>query len=231
MVSAMSLSAGSSHKRRGRSTQSHGHSQESQHDPGNLPLNDSNSRGSNHQQRRRRRRINAGPLSRICQLISRGMRGHASTLLVGMTFGYIILPYIFSDSGATGSISFQSQAKSEAKSPVDRGSNYFTDDTESSLSERSPVLLRSNVEQRLVDYQNALAKKSLPTSTTPQVMETKILPDHRRKKILVTGGAGFVGSHLVDMLMMEGHEVIVLDNFFTGQKRNIEHWLQHPNFR
>ena len=49
-------------------------------------------------------------------------------------------------------------------------------------------------------------------------------------KILVTGGAGFVGSHLVDKIMIQGHEVIVLDNFFTGQKKNIEHWLQHPNF-
>jgi hypothetical protein len=48
------------------------------------------------------------------------------------------------------------------------------------------------------------------------------------KKILVTGGAGFVGSHLVDKLMMEGHEVIVVDNFFTGQKKNVAHWLHHP---
>ena len=40
-----------------------------------------------------------------------------------------------------------------------------------------------------------------------------------------------VGSHLVDTLMMEGHEVIVVDNFFTGQKKNIAHWLHHPLFR
>jgi UDP-glucuronate decarboxylase len=62
-------------------------------------------------------------------------------------------------------------------------------------------------------------------------MMTATLGDHQRKKILVTGGAGFVGSHLVDKLMMEGHEVIVADNFFTGQKKNIAHWLHHPNFR
>ena len=43
------------------------------------------------------------------------------------------------------------------------------------------------------------------------------LPISERKRILVTGGAGFVGSHLVDKLMMEGHEVIVIDNFFTGR--------------
>ena len=46
----------------------------------------------------------------------------------------------------------------------------------------------------------------------------------------ITGGAGFVGSHLVDKLMLQGHEVTVADNFFTGRKRNIEHWLGHENF-
>lgn len=61
-------------------------------------------------------------------------------------------------------------------------------------------------------------------------METATLSDHRRKKVLVTGGAGFVGSHLVDKLMMQGHEVTVVDNFFTGQKKNVAHWMHHPNF-
>ena len=46
----------------------------------------------------------------------------------------------------------------------------------------------------------------------------------------ITGGAGFVGSHLVDRLMMQGHEVTVVDNFFTGRKRNVEHWIGHENF-
>jgi UDP-glucuronate decarboxylase len=46
----------------------------------------------------------------------------------------------------------------------------------------------------------------------------------------ITGGAGFVGSHLVDKLMLAGHEVVVVDNFFTGRKRNVEHWLGHENF-
>lgn len=48
--------------------------------------------------------------------------------------------------------------------------------------------------------------------------------------VQITGGAGFVGSHLVDKLMLQGHEVTVVDNFFTGRKRNIEHWLGHENF-
>jgi UDP-glucuronate decarboxylase len=49
-------------------------------------------------------------------------------------------------------------------------------------------------------------------------------------RIIVTGGAGFIGSHLIDRLMKEDHEVICLDNFFTGTKRNIEQWFGHPNF-
>lgn len=49
-------------------------------------------------------------------------------------------------------------------------------------------------------------------------------------RILVTGGAGFIGSHLIDRLMAEGHEILCLDNFYTGHKRNIVKWLDHPYF-
>jgi UDP-glucuronate decarboxylase len=49
-------------------------------------------------------------------------------------------------------------------------------------------------------------------------------------RVLVTGGAGFIGSHLIDRLMAEGHEVICLDNFYTGHKRNILKWIDHPYF-
>jgi UDP-glucuronate decarboxylase len=49
-------------------------------------------------------------------------------------------------------------------------------------------------------------------------------------KILITGGAGFIGSHLIDQLMKDDHEVICLDNFYTGTKKNIYHWINHPNF-
>lgn len=51
-----------------------------------------------------------------------------------------------------------------------------------------------------------------------------------RKTILVTGGAGFLGSHLCDSLIETGHDVICLDNFFTGSKRNVEHLIGHPRF-
>jgi UDP-glucuronate decarboxylase len=49
-------------------------------------------------------------------------------------------------------------------------------------------------------------------------------------RILVTGGAGFIGSHLSDRLLAEGHHVVCLDNFFTGRRANLEHLLDHPGF-
>ena len=51
-----------------------------------------------------------------------------------------------------------------------------------------------------------------------------------RKRILVTGGSGFLGSHLCDRLIADGHEVICLDSFFTGARVNIEHLLGNPRF-
>lgn len=49
-------------------------------------------------------------------------------------------------------------------------------------------------------------------------------------QILVTGGAGFLGSHLCDRLIAEGHDVLCVDNFFTGSKDNVRHLLGHPSF-
>ncbi|KAL7537266.1 hypothetical protein ACHAWF_005712 [Thalassiosira exigua] len=113
----------------------------------------------------------------------------------------------------------------------------------------------SEAQERFIETQKLISSQSIPTHTNPHVMKTPILSDSKRKKILITGGAGFVGSHLTDKLMMEGpesrtnkssitgasighllllaiegHEVIVLDNFFTGQRKNIEHWMHHPRF-
>jgi UDP-glucuronate decarboxylase len=51
-----------------------------------------------------------------------------------------------------------------------------------------------------------------------------------KKKILVTGGAGFLGSHLCERLLREGHEVVCLDNYFTGQKQNVVHLMDNPFF-
>ena len=72
--------------------------------------------------------------------------------------------------------------------------------------------------------------QSISYTTLSRFPPVKLLPPSQRKRILVTGGAGFVGSHLVDRLMVLGHEVTVLDNFFTGSKTTVSHWVGHPNF-
>jgi UDP-glucuronate decarboxylase len=53
---------------------------------------------------------------------------------------------------------------------------------------------------------------------------------HLERRILITGGSGFLGSHLCERLLESGAQVLCVDNFFTGQKRNVEHLLGHPRF-
>jgi UDP-glucuronate decarboxylase len=53
---------------------------------------------------------------------------------------------------------------------------------------------------------------------------------HNANRVLVTGGAGFLGSHLCEQLLAQGKDVICLDNFFTGSKNNIAHLLDHSHF-
>ena len=56
------------------------------------------------------------------------------------------------------------------------------------------------------------------------------MKETKKKKILVTGGAGFVGSHLCERLLSDGNEVLCLDNFFTGLKQNVLHLMDNPYF-
>lgn len=77
---------------------------------------------------------------------------------------------------------------------------------------------------------------ALPEVRTREIAVTQThklplgLPRAGKLRILITGGAGFVGSHLVDRLLERGDSVIVVDNFFTGRKENILHNLQNPYF-
>lgn len=154
-------------------------------------------------------------------------------LSAGILVGYILLPVILVEMDIENVMLTLPKANSVMKqtAPLLRPTRQDSFPPRTLDSKPQTTVDVGQVEKRLVEDRHVLARQSLPTATTPYVMKTATLPDHHRLKILVTGGAGFVGSHLVDKLMMEGQEVIVVDNFFTGQKKNIAHWLHHPNFK
>lgn len=166
-------------------------------------------------------------------------------LLSGIIIGYLVLPFLVVENTGKGFDNipyskFSISAKHSKHANENLGQNSETGDVnkirgsfvkEESQGRRS--LAETDMETaslRLQENFKVMSSQSIPTKTTPYIIKTQTLPDSKRKKILVTGGAGFVGSHLVDKLMGLGHEVIVVDNFFTGQKRNVEHWFHHPNF-
>jgi len=88
----------------------------------------------------------------------------------------------------------------------------------------------SEAQDKIKILESKLAQLEARLPTTSSYPDIKFRTYKDRKRILITGGAGFVGSHLVDKLMLDGHEVFVVDNYFTGSKRNIEQWLGHENF-
>jgi len=155
-------------------------------------------------------------------------------LMTGVLIGSLLIPFVVKEYRTELAIPGGRKLDSGGGVTISRGKVTTKPKKKSSLQQ--PVLAekekRTNDEawKRFLVDQQLLSTQSVPTRTTPQIMFTPVLPDSHRKKILVTGGAGFVGSHLVDKLMQEGHEVLVVDNFFTGQKKNIEHWHHHPNF-
>jgi UDP-glucuronate decarboxylase len=102
------------------------------------------------------------------------------------------------------------------------------------LTDAAPLAQHAKFGQARAAYQSKSIFypeiNSISYTTLARFTPVKLLSPSQRKRILVTGGAGFVGSHLVDRLMLLGHEVTVLDNFFTGSKTTVNHWIGHPNF-
>jgi nucleoside-diphosphate-sugar epimerase len=92
-------------------------------------------------------------------------------------------------------------------------------------SEQLKFMISSEVRSQMITKSVELSGNS---KNYPPVIT---LPDSKKLRVVVTGGSGFVGSHLVDRLMMEGHSVTVIDNMFTGRKKNVAQWQGHPNFQ
>lgn len=111
----------------------------------------------------------------------------------------------------------------------------FVRDTVENPYQNSKLADLESANQRIEELESKINKlslmvKQLSANIPRKYPDVTFLNYKNRKRILITGGAGFVGSHLVDFLMMQGHEIIVVDNFYTGRKRNVEHWLGHENF-
>jgi hypothetical protein len=203
------------------------------------------------------RRRGVAPRNAQHQVYSLFTRHSFLILAVGILMGYVLLPLLMIETqmddlmhhlptnANSDFMMYTGRMNGKAETtttPADNNKNPYLRPVDSDvmskptrnldvLSKEGVAGTMSEVEKRIVEDHDFLSRQSVPTYTTPFIMKTAKLPDHLRMKILITGGAGFVGSHLVDKLMMEGHEVIVVDNFFTGQKKNIAHWLHHPNFR
>ncbi|KAL3071958.1 hypothetical protein niasHT_035828 [Heterodera trifolii] len=116
-------------------------------------------------------------------------------------------------------------------------SRHFSITDQLTANDGSRSVALSEIERLKTEVKGLKEKIEQMQSIDAKVLQTKInyppvrqRNEAQRKRILITGGAGFVGSHLVDRLMADGHEVIALDNFFTGRKGNVERWVGHPNF-
>ena len=80
------------------------------------------------------------------------------------------------------------------------------------------------------NLQNILECLYLPKQANKKDFAWSLVPESNGMCVVVTGGAGFVGSHLVDRLMIKGCRVIVIDNLCSGSESNVEHWQGHSNF-
>jgi len=87
------------------------------------------------------------------------------------------------------------------------------------------VKLQKFIEAEILKQTAGAAAMQLTMRPAKQYPTTTTLAAADKRRVLITGGAGFVGSHVVDMMMKQGHTVYVMDNLFTGYRKNIEHWI------
>ncbi|KAK6746813.1 hypothetical protein RB195_000210 [Necator americanus] len=178
----------------------------------------------------------------MAQIAGRPTRFHPTRLVIMITVVVVFLFFIVT--------SVYNIAAFPSPTSHDPETGYTREAAIMHLSEKNTsdaiVARLQMLEKELSSLRIMLAKTSAGQSKT--FPDVRFRNEETRKRILVTGGAGFVGSHLVDKLMMDGHEVttsmenflftlffltfyvIALDNYFTGRKHNVEQWIGHPNF-
>ncbi len=135
----------------------------------------------------------------------------------------IVVLQLLPSGSTTGSmtvISSNSVPSSDSENSVLSGSSGAT-------IEQVRTIVKEEIDKTLIN----VSKDSQTETSVKKYPPIANIPQNQVMRILVTGGSGFVGSHLVDRLMMAGHHVIVVDNMFTGRQRNIMQWLGHPNFQ
>ncbi|KAK9920744.1 hypothetical protein M0R45_029290 [Rubus argutus] len=108
------------------------------------------------------------------------------------------------------------------------GSTFFI--LQPTLSRLGPSEPNPSIPRSFATIQDRISTASFSTFTQGKVGRVPAGLGKRRLRIVVTGGAGFVGSHLVDKLLARGNDVIVIDNFFTGRKENVVHHFGNPRF-
>lgn len=116
------------------------------------------------------------------------------------------------------SISFMSASDSSGTTPSNSRSHIMST-TRESLGRRyqDPIYEKQMIDRHSFEQTNSVGR-------------VPVAVGRKRNRVVVTGGAGFVGSHLVDKLIVRGDDVIVIDNFFTGRKENVVHLLRNPRF-
>ncbi|XP_014271499.1 UDP-glucuronic acid decarboxylase 1 [Halyomorpha halys] len=143
-------------------------------------------------------------------------------------FSLVLIAIVFLANGEFREKKIPQEPIKEIKVSID-GSDHKNDDI-SKAHLRWKIDKKELIEAKRRIYLLEQKVKSLEAKLPKPYPHVKFLSYRAKKRILVTGGAGFVGSHLVDRLLIQGHEVIVVDNFFTGSKRNVDHWVGHENF-
>ncbi|RSH88839.1 UDP-glucuronic acid decarboxylase 1 [Saitozyma podzolica] len=133
-------------------------------------------------------------------------------------------------SGAPSYLKQGSETTNITGTQKDYGSEQTYDKNTNTIQYTTVAKFPPSVSSPMPSASASSVSSPIPRHCMLQAHAARVVHAVHSLTIAVTGGAGFVGSHLVDRLMLLGHEVTVLDNFFTGSRTTVSHWVGHPNF-